>query len=52
MIKPTLSAGAEWDYTEALSWYAARSVRAAERFESEFDRALEWIGTNPSLFPQ
>jgi hypothetical protein len=51
MIKRTLSAGAEWDYTERLAWCAAQRVRVAERLEAEFDRALEWIGANPSLSP-
>ena len=39
MAELVVSSAAEGDYTEALSWYAERSIDAAERFDREFDRA-------------
>jgi plasmid stabilization system protein ParE len=47
MGRPLVTSAAEWDYTEALSWYAERSLRAAEGFEAEFAKALDTIGSNP-----
>ena len=38
-----IAAGAEEDYTASLRWYAERSTRAAEGFESEFAQALKAI---------
>jgi plasmid stabilization system protein ParE len=42
---------AEEDYTKSLRWYAKRSKRAAEGFETEFARALEAIAANPDRYP-
>jgi plasmid stabilization system protein ParE len=42
---------AEEEYTDSLQWYAERSRRAAEGFESEFAQALESIGTHPDRYP-
>ena len=52
MSKPRIISAAEWEYTEALCWYAERSQRAAERFNAEFDRALEAISADPRRFPR
>lgn len=51
MSKLVIAAGAEDDYAEALRWYAERSVRAAEGFQAELDRALESIAADPQRFP-
>lgn len=51
MGKPLVTSAAEWDFTEALGWYAERSLRAAEGFEAEFDKALDVIGSDPHRFP-
>ena len=51
MSKLRIISAAEWEYTEALCWYAERSQRAAERFDAEFDKALEMIGADPRRFP-
>jgi hypothetical protein len=51
MDKPRLVSAAEWEFTEALCWYAERSASAAEGFDAEFDKALEAIGSNPRRFP-
>jgi hypothetical protein len=40
MSKPRIISPAENEYTEALCWYAERSQRAAEGFDTEFDKAL------------
>jgi plasmid stabilization system protein ParE len=47
----TLNAEAEAEYEWALAWYLVRSRRAAERFETAFDKAIEAIRSNPRLFP-
>jgi plasmid stabilization system protein ParE len=46
-----IAAAAEQDYTEALSWYAQRSERAALGFETEFEQAIQAIGFSPQRFP-
>jgi plasmid stabilization system protein ParE len=51
MNEPRVTSAAEWDFAEALCWYAERSQRAAEGFNAEFDKALELIGADPSRFP-
>jgi plasmid stabilization system protein ParE len=43
---------AESEYADALCWYAERSQQAAERFEAEFDNALEAISSDPHRFPR
>jgi plasmid stabilization system protein ParE len=40
------------EYLAALDWYQARSFQAAERFETEVERALDLIKSNPTLFPK
>lgn len=47
-----ISSPAEWEYTESLSWYADRSIAAANDFEFEFHRALELIAATPMRFPK
>ncbi len=42
---------AEVDYTESVTWYAARSVDAANDFDAEFDQALSKISADPERFP-
>ena len=36
----------------AVEWYRRRSVRAAEMFVDELDRAIERIGEHPRQFPE
>ena len=40
MTDVIVCSAAEVDYTEALTWYAKRSVDVANDFGAEFDRAL------------
>jgi plasmid stabilization system protein ParE len=51
MSKLRVLSPAEREYTEALCWYAERSMRAAEGFDTEFDKALETIRADPRRFP-
>ena len=51
MISLVVSSAAEREYAEALSWYAAHSAQTAERFDTEFDKALGAIASNPKRFP-
>jgi len=51
MAKLIFSAAAEGDYIESLTWYAERSVDAANDFDAEFDRALALIASDPERFP-
>jgi plasmid stabilization system protein ParE len=51
MADVLIAAAAEQDYTEALSWYAQRSERAAHGFEAEFKRAIQTIETAPQRCP-
>jgi len=37
----TIHPEAEAEYEQALGWYLDRSPRAAERFETTFDEAIE-----------
>ncbi len=39
------------EYRNALTWYHRRSEEAAERFEQEFENALERILATPLMFP-
>lgn len=41
----------ERDYTDALCWYAERSLQTAERFEAAIDKTLEAIAADPQRFP-
>jgi plasmid stabilization system protein ParE len=51
MADVLIAAAAEQDYTEALCWYAQRSKRAANGFESEFEQAIRAIQATPQRFP-
>ncbi len=51
MIEVVIASSAEEDFAEALTWYAERSIPAAEGFEAEFERALETIAAAPERFP-
>lgn len=52
MIELVVCSTAEDEYADALTWYAERSVQAAERFDAEFDQALQTIATDPQRFPR
>ena len=52
MTDVVVSSAAERDYTEALCWYAERSIQAAERFDTEFDLAIQTIASDPDRFPK
>lgn len=52
MTDVIISSAAEGDYTEALLWYAERSVRVADRFDLEFDRAIQIVASDPESFPR
>ena len=52
MLDVAVTAAAEQDYAESLSWYAERSKAAALGFEAEFDRAIRLICETPQRFPQ
>ena len=51
MVNLVVCSAAEGDYAKALRWYAERSVQAADRFETEFGKALESIASDPHRFP-
>jgi plasmid stabilization system protein ParE len=51
MVDLLVSSAAEADYTDALLWYAERSVQAADLLDVEFDRALNVIAADPERFP-
>lgn len=51
MVEVVIASPAELEYVEALCWYAERSLRAAERFDHEFDEAIRLIASNPEWFP-
>lgn len=52
MAEVVISSPAEREYAEALTWYSQRSIRAAERFDAEFDRAIAAIAAEPDRFPR
>jgi plasmid stabilization system protein ParE len=52
MAEVVIAAPALKEFADSLQWYAERSVRAAEKFEAEFDRLVEAIGTSPEKFPR
>ena len=52
MIDLVVCSAAEDEYVDALTWYAERSVEAAELFDAEFDQALQSIRSDPERFPQ
>jgi plasmid stabilization system protein ParE len=45
-------AAARADFDEAFSWYAERSIAAAERFVDEVDEAIRKISSDPKRFPR
>ena len=51
MAKLLVASAAESEFTEALAWYAERSMRAASGFDAEFDLALQTIASDPQRFP-
>lgn len=51
MADVSIHADAEAEYEAALSWYLARSARAADGFEAEFEKSLESIAAKPHLHP-
>lgn len=51
MAKIVVCSAAEIDYTESLKWYAERSIKAADDFETEFGLALQQIVASPDRFP-
>ena len=51
MAKVDVLSIAEQEFTKALGWYAERSLRTAEGFDAEFDKALQTIGADPRRFP-
>lgn len=51
MANIVVCSAAENDYTESLKWYAERSVKAANDFETEFGLALHQIVASPERFP-
>jgi plasmid stabilization system protein ParE len=52
MSKLRVISAAEWEYAEALRWYAERSAPAAEGFDEEVDKALDTIRKDPGRFPR
>ena len=52
MIDLVICSAAEGEYAEALAWYAERSAQAAERFDADFDQAMETIASDPTQFPR
>jgi plasmid stabilization system protein ParE len=52
MNDPLILAAAEEEYTDSLRWYAERSQQAAAGFETEFERALDAIASDPGRFPR
>jgi plasmid stabilization system protein ParE len=51
VIEVNIHPEAEVEYEAALTWYFDRSPKAAERFESAFDEAIEAIRSSPNMFP-
>ena len=51
MANLIICSAAEVDYTESLTWYAERSIDAANDFDAEFDRAISQIAREPECFP-
>lgn len=43
---------AEAEYIDALTWYAARSARAADGFEAAFAKAVAAVGEDPERFAE
>jgi plasmid stabilization system protein ParE len=52
MVELVVTSAAERDYSEALCWYSQQSIEAAERFEEEFEGALNAIAAAPERFPR
>lgn len=52
MAEASIHPDAEAEYEAALGWYLQRSIRAADRFESAFDRAVQAISDSPKRYPR
>ena len=52
MIEPELASPALSDFAEAIAWYAERSVRALDGFDTELDRVMKDIASDPERFPR
>lgn len=50
MAEIVVSSPAEQEYAEALTWYAKRSMRTAERFDDDFDQSMRLIAATPERF--
>jgi plasmid stabilization system protein ParE len=51
VVEVTVHPEAEAEYETALAWYLDRSPKAARRFEIAFDKTIEAIGVQPTMFP-
>jgi plasmid stabilization system protein ParE len=47
MTNIRICTAAEGEFTDALCWYAERSVDVAKAFESEIDQTLRMIAATP-----
>lgn len=52
MYPLTLSPRAELDLDDALTWYAARSISLAARFDAAVDQTFALISEFPFRFPE
>ena len=50
MVEVVVASPAEFELSEALRWYAERSLATAERFDEEFDHSLRIIASAPDRF--
>lgn len=51
MANVVILSAAEADYVASLTWFAERSIEAANAFDVEFDQALQQIASDPERFP-
>ncbi|WP_428308707.1 hypothetical protein [Lacipirellula sp.] len=51
MVEIVVSSPAEQEYAEALTWYAQRSLRVAQRFDDDFDQSRRLPSDSPSATP-
>jgi len=52
MADVVIHIAAEAEYEAALSWYLARSARAAVGFAAAFEKAVENISLSPAAYPE
>jgi hypothetical protein len=52
VARPLFHPEATTEYIEAIAWYAARSPRAASRFEEEVEHVLQRIEADFCVFPR